>query len=109
MHEGAHFVVLGCETRGRWAQEVLDTLAALAAYRAQEAPDLLRRSAVSAWRRRWETLLSVAARTALAETILLPGSPHLTERNGDAPPVGDLLALGCAYDDSAAAVSRLPR
>ena len=82
----------------------------MAGYRARDAPELLRRSASLAWLRRWGCLLSVAAQTALAETLLAPGSPHLTEVDGEAPPLGDLLALGCAQGGpEPRAPSRLPR
>ncbi len=61
-------------------------LRTLSAHKAREAPELLRRSAALAWHRRWMILLSVAAQTALAETLLAPASPHLTELVGDPPP-----------------------
>ncbi len=35
--------------------------------------------------------MSVEAQTAVAETLLAPGSPHLTELDGTEPSVGELL------------------
>ncbi len=67
---------------------------------------MLRRSAALAWHRRWLSLLSVAAQTALMETILRPGSPHLTERDDLEPPLGVLLAM--ERDVEGPVPSRLP-
>jgi len=107
----ARLMVLGCEAGGRWDSEALDALSSLAAHKAREAPELLRRSATVAWGRRWLSLLSVAAQTAVAETLQSPGSPHLSELDGAEPPLGDLLALGCEQPapDASAPPSRLPR
>ena len=80
--ERARLLVLGSETFGRWDPEALRAIAVLARHKAEEAPALLRRSAALAWHRRWMGLLSVAAQTALAESILHPGSPQLTEHMG---------------------------
>ena len=77
--ERARLLVLGCEVGGRWAPEVHKVLACLIEHKCEEAPALLRRSAALAWHRRWSSLLSVAAQTALAQTLSHPGSPHLDE------------------------------
>ena len=92
--ERARLLVLGCEVGGRWAPEVHRVLASLTEQKCTEAPVLLRRSAAFAWHRRWSTLLSVAAQTALAQTLLHPGSPHLDEAAGYESFLGDLLAGG---------------
>ncbi len=49
-------------------------------------------------------MLSVAAQNALAETLLMPQSPHLTELDGDTP---DLSEAWC-IDRECPAFSRLP-
>ena len=77
----------------------------LAAQKAEQATPLLQRSAQLAWHRRWLGLLSVAAQTALAETLLRPGSPHLQERDAAEPQLGDLFAEVLAAPPAA---SRLP-
>ena len=84
-------LVLGSEVGGRWEPEALGVLRSLTATKVREAPVLLRRSAALAWHRRWVCLLSVAAQTALAESLLGP-SLTCSEWEVDMPPLGDLLA-----------------
>ena len=102
----ARLLVLGCEVFGRWAPEVRQVLKVLCEHKAKEAPELLRRSATLAWHRRWMGLLSVAAQTALAESLLAPTSPHLTEIDADPPALGDLLVDH--RDAEPPEISRLP-
>ena len=52
--------VIALETGGRWGDEAVAFVAALAAARARDAPPALRRSAALAWERRWARMLSVA-------------------------------------------------
>ena len=99
-------MVLGCEVGGRWDREALDVLRELARAKSRVAPDLLRLTAALAWHRRWMCMLSVAAQTALAETLLAPCSPHLSERDGEVPDLGDVLAGG--RDIEGPSFSRLP-
>ena len=75
-------VVLGCEVGGRWYPEALRILGSLAEVKSQEAPSLLRQSIRMAWHRRWLGLLSVAAQTALADSLLKPEGPHRWEIDG---------------------------
>ena len=84
--------------------ETLSALIALSKYKAEEAPALLRRSAMSAWHKRWASLISVAAQIAVSESLVDPASPHFTENNGDCPPLGDVLAEAPCEPE----VSRLP-
>ena len=86
-------VVLGCEVGGRWSVEAIRILKQLAEAKAREAPALLRGTTLLAWHRRWLSMLSVAAQTALAETLLAPTSPHLTELDGAMPHLGDVLTM----------------
>ena len=88
----ARLVVLGCEVFGRWDPESLSVLRVLAAHKAEEAPQLLRRSAQYAWHKRWSNLISTAAQIALAESLVDPSSRHFSELGGDPPALGDLLA-----------------
>ena len=81
----------------------MDIIRSLALAKSREAPEL-RLSVRTAWQNRWLNILSVAAQTAVSETLLAPGSPHLTEIDGDEPPVGELLAL----DVEAPVFSRMP-
>ena len=104
--ERARLVVLGCEVGGRWAPEATDVLRSLAAVKAREAPELLRRSATQAWHRRWSCILSVAAQTAVAETMMAPGSSHLAEVELGEPALGDLLSGWSGRDPPVP--SRLP-
>ena len=57
-----------------------------------------------AWYQRWIRMLSVAAQNALAETLLRPASPHLTELDGDTPDLSEVLCV----DRECPAFSRLP-
>ena len=58
-----------------------------------EAPVILRHSAALAWYRAGAPF-SVAAQTALGQTLFHPGSPHLDEAAGYESFLGDLLAGG---------------
>ena len=102
--ERARPLILGCEVFGRWDPETLSALIVLSKYKAEEAPALLRRSAMSAWHKRWASLISVAAQIAVSESLVNPASPHFTENNGDCPPLGDVLAEAPCEPE----VSRLP-
>jgi len=86
----ARLLVLGCEVGGRWDPEALEVLRVMAAHKAEQTTALLRASARMAWHRRWLGLLSVAAQTSLVETLLRPGSPHLSERDAEEPLLGEL-------------------
>ena len=81
----ACLLVLECKVRGRWEPEALEVLRLVAQCKAEQASLLLRVSASMARHRRWLGILSIAAQTALCETLLHPGSPHLTERNAAEP------------------------
>ena len=102
-------VVLGTETGGRWAPEALTILRNLAEAKSRASPELLRRSAQVVWYQLLAAqtrlrMLSVAAQTALVETLLRPSSPHLTELDGHAPDLSNVLCV----DRESPAFSRLP-
>ena len=98
----AHFVMLGAELGGRLSAEASHMLRQLAAAKAREAPQLLRRSVEFAWHRRWLTLVSVAIQVATAESLLEPTSSHKTEVDGHTPCWTELPGRDCP------ACSRLP-
>ena len=101
--ERARLLILGCEVFGRWDPETLSALIVLSKYKAEEAPALLRRSAMSAWHKRWASMISIAAQIAIS-AFVSPASPHFTENNGDPPALGDVLAEAPLDPE----VSRLP-
>ena len=98
-------VVLACEVGGRWNGEALQFVRRCARYRAQQAPRLLRSSAIQAWSNRWWGHLSIAVQDSLAVTLCLEG--HLALGGVDADvdvPLGDVL-----MDSTPASVpSRMP-
>ena len=66
-------VVVGLEVGGRWDEEGVRLIEALAYHKAETEPQLLRRSAWLSWRRRWIAALSVpAARAFAASQLELP-------------------------------------
>ena len=87
-------VVLACEIGGRWSDTCTALLRALAAYRADKAPPLLREAARAAWMTRWTTLLGVAQQAALAASLAADVPCELDGVVGDAPPLADVLLLG---------------
>jgi hypothetical protein len=97
-------IVLGCELGGRQPTEALLLIRQLAAAKAREAPELLRKSAQFAWQHRWLSLVSIAAQTTLAQSLSQPQSQHRDEFDGWAPDLSEALQ-GLR---EAPAVSRLP-
>ena len=84
----ARLVVLGAEVGGRWSSETSQFLAALAAARARDVPEILQERAKAAYLRRWSAILACSA--ARAFTIsLLDQCP--VPAGGDAPPVEEVL------------------
>ncbi len=100
-----HLLVLGCETGGRWNRAALRFVARLAKHKARSAPRLLQASARAAWHNRWWSLLSVAAQTALATTLLGHGAEALGGPTGfEDVPFADVLE----HAHIAPPASRLP-
>ena len=98
-------VVLACETGGRWNEDALKFVARLAKFKAASAPSILRAASRAAWQNRWWGLLSVAAQSALATTLLGEGVLALAAPAGhDEVPLGDV--FDCAH--MAPLESRLP-
>ena len=63
-------VVAAMEVEGRWSEEAWTFLTLLAEVKAQTAPHVLKRSTQYCLLRRWSQMVSVAAQTALAATLL---------------------------------------
>ena len=67
-------VVVGVETGGRFSDEAVSFLEALAKERAADTTPLLRRAAERNWLRRWARTLGVACATAYATSLVSPTS-----------------------------------
>ena len=63
------FMILPCETGGRWGDTWFELIRVLAKEKAFRAPKLLRRSAEFAWSQRWWNMLSVAAQGSFASSL----------------------------------------
>ena len=99
--QSAKLVVLACETGGRWSSEAADFVQQLAAAKARSAPQALQASVRYGWQRRWSSILSVAAQSSLAATLLGSDPWAAAGRDGFAPGL-DVVAEGDPH------VSRLP-
>ena len=84
-------VVAGMEVGGRWGQEAVDFLKALAENKANEALVQLRGSTYAAWLRRWKQKLAVAGMRAFVETLLHDTAWTAEIGEGDTPTLGQLL------------------
>ena len=84
-------VVAGMEVGGRWGQEAVDFLKALAEGKANEALAQLRGSTYAAWLRRWKQKLAVAGMRAFVETLLHDTAWTAEVGEGDTPTLGQLL------------------
>ena len=79
-------VVVCIETGGRWSQEAVNFVDALAAARSREAAQILRRPAHLAWRRRWTRMLAVACARALAASLVAPSAVPTAQPGVDGAP-----------------------
>ena len=85
-------VVLGIEVGGRWSNEASSFIRMLAKARARSSPPSLQAATTSALVSRWSALLTHAAATSFAASLLFEDlSPH-QNLNGDLPPLGHLLS-----------------
>ena len=97
-------VVLGIEVGGRWSNEASSFIRMLAKARARSSPPSLQAATTSALVSRWSALLTHAAATSFAASLLFEDlSPH-HNLDGDLPPIGHLLSL----TSRAVPSSRLP-
>ena len=89
----ASFVVLGCETFGRWCEDARSLVREMASLKAREAPPLLRGCARHAWSNRWWSLVGVGVHRAIAESLLRHAGPDLlaSAATGTPPPLTEVL------------------
>ena len=69
-HGRARLVVLGCEVGGRWSDESRQFLTGLAAAKARSEPEIMKKSTMLCWLRRWSTLITCAAAKAFSLSLL---------------------------------------
>ena len=69
-HGRARLVVLGCEVGGRWSEESRQFLAGLAATKARSEPEVMRKSTMHSWLRRWSTLMACTTASSFALSLL---------------------------------------
>ena len=97
-------VVLGIEVGGRWSNEASNFIRMLANARARSSPPSLQAATRAALVSRWSALLTHAAATSFAASLLFEDlSPH-HNLDGDLPALGHLLA----HASPAVPASRLP-
>ena len=99
-------VVVGLEVGGRLTAETVTFLRLLADARARAAPTRLRSATRQASVHRWTGLLAVAAQRAYASSLLELPLASAEQGEGDAPPLGDVLAQ--ARETEQVSDSRLP-
>ena len=85
-------VVVALETGGRWGQEAVDLVRALAHTKARGTPSWLRPTTVGAYIHRWAALLAFATQRAFAASFLDAPLPALDCVDGPPPPFHDLVA-----------------
>ena len=83
-------VTLAGETGGRWSEATAFLLRQLAQARGRDAPRRLRLSATLGWEQRWWAMLSVAAQSALASTLVDDAVVLLDGRDGQDPLLCDV-------------------
>ena len=79
-------VTLACEVGGRWSSGCVHLVRALARHRAESAPEALRGAIAGALAARWWAMLSVAAQSTLAATLVDDAVGGLDGVPGDLPP-----------------------
>jgi hypothetical protein len=99
-------VFAGMEVGGRWAPEAYDFVCELAAARTRDAPQVLQRSAYTAWVKRWTTMLAVAGMRAFADTQLHGDARSTDVHEGRQLTLGEL--LGAEPHEGPPEASRLP-
>ena len=82
-------VVLGGEVAGRWSSETRQFLTALSRAKSRSAPEVLRKSAETAWRRRWGNMLGCCAAWVVAESLL--GGKGAPGADGESPSVHEVV------------------
>ena len=85
----ARLVVLGCEVGGRWSTEASSFLSALAEAKARCEPEVVRKSAMVAWLRRWSVLMACTAARAFALSLL--DRRCCASADGDTPTTSEVI------------------
>ena len=85
-------VVMALEVGGRWSEEAIRFIQLLARAKARSQPAILRKAAEECYRRRWTGLVAMAAQRAFAASLLGGPLGGLACVDGEAPPLGDVLA-----------------
>ena len=97
-------VVLGIEVGGRWSNEASNFICMLAKARARSSPPSLQAATSAALVSRWSALLTHAAATSFAASLLFENLSSHHNQDGDLPPLGHLLS----HTTPPVLVSRLP-
>ena len=87
--ERCRLVVVPIETGGRWGDEAVRFIDALASARSRDAPSRLQRSAYLAWRRRWTRMLAFSCSRAFAGS-LTSNAEAMEGVDGAIPDLADL-------------------
>ena len=97
-------VVVALEVGGRWSTEAASLIRQLAQTRSRAAPAALQTATAQAYIARWSALLTHAAQTAFAKSLLFEDLRLHTAGDGESPLLSDLLDLHTTPPD----ISRLP-
>ena len=97
-------VVLGIEVGGRWSNEASSFIRMLVQARARSSPPALRAATTSALVSRWSALLTHAAASSFAASLLFEDLSTHHNLDGDLPPLGQILS----NTSPAVPTSRLP-
>ena len=89
-HGRARLVVLGYEVGRRWSEESRQFLASLAAAKARSEPELMKKSTMFCWLRRWCTLMACTA--ARAFSLCLLERRRCAAADGSTPPTAEVVA-----------------
>ena len=90
-HRRCRLVVTAMEVGGRWSEEAWTFLSLLAKAKAQTVTPALRRSSEYTFLRRWAAMLSVAAQTAFAASLVGEPSARMQAWNDAVPELGEAL------------------
>jgi hypothetical protein len=96
--------VVALEVGGRWSTEAASFIRQLAQTRCRAAPAALQTATAQAYIARWSALLTHAAQTAFAKSLLFEDLRLHTAGDGESPLLSDLLDLHTTPPD----ISRLP-
>ena len=93
-------VVLGIEVGGRWSEEAASFITSLARTKIRDTPAPLRHAAATSLISRWTALLTHAAMTAFAASLLFEDPTNHHNLDGEPPSLSDLLAQPDPTDPS---------